>query len=437
MDTIYKASATVDDVNRERREVTAILGTPSVDRDNEVVLPEGLEKRNYAGITNLLNHNPNLPIGKTSWVKGDKDKIIGRYTVTGKTALGNDVFELLKEGILSGHSMGFIPSAASPPTQEEIAANPSLAGVRRIHRRYELVEFGPVSTPANRDALTVSVRKSLSPETLKLLDIDGNPLPEPVQKDSKDTKLNRETVTHARALIREGKVEKTADWSFTPADGDALLGPDKDDWTAYACAHLGVDEGQTKNTKARWNYPIIKDGKVWIHGLHAAEGRASAQGLTAIAEAAKGLFDEATGESPKATKSSESIRVNRAGVSHAKALIREKKIDNGPWDFTAADGNALLGPDGDDWVAYSAAHIGVDDAETVNTKARWKYPVIKDGKVFTHALSAAQGYANRLGLDAIADTAKELHALASPKAKCSEGYLLKKLDKHFDTCFAK
>src|SRR5271157_6405726 len=81
--------------------------------------------------------------------------------------------------------------------------------------------------------------------------------------------------------------------------------------------------------------------------------------------------------------------LNGPGRSHANSLVSAGKIDrNSSWSFSAADGNKLLGDGGDDWSAYSAAHLGVDKSEPDETKGRWSYPFEKNEKIYRSAVIA-------------------------------------------------
>lgn len=106
-------------------------------------------------------------------------------------------------------------------------------------------------------------------------------------------KLNPSAVAHIRDLIRSGRVNRSDSWSFSAADGNALLGKSGDDWTAYAAVHLGVDEQASDKTKARYHYPVAKGGQVYLGGLRAAIARGFQQGDSDIAKAAQRLLAEA------------------------------------------------------------------------------------------------------------------------------------------------
>src|ERR1700742_4855069 len=81
--------------------------------------------------------------------------------------------------------------------------------------------------------------------------------------------------------------------------------------------------------------------------------------------------------------------LNLVGESYAHSLVSAGKVDQASsWSFEAADGNALLGKNGDDWDSYSKAHLGLDRSANDKTKARFKYPFAKGGKLYRSALIA-------------------------------------------------
>lgn len=101
---------------------------------------------------------------------------------------------------------------------------------------------------------------------------------------------NSKGIARARSLIAAGKVNDGA-WSFSAEDGNKLLGPDGDDWAAYAAVHLAVDPDAPEKTKAHYKYPCIKGSEVYRRGVAAAESRAAQNGADAVAAAAKKLME--------------------------------------------------------------------------------------------------------------------------------------------------
>lgn len=102
-------------------------------------------------------------------------------------------------------------------------------------------------------------------------------------------RLNSSGAAHARSLVASGKVNSSASWSFSAADGNKLLG-DPPDWTRYGLWHMGVNPAQPEKTKARYSYPYGKNGVVYRSALRAIASRGSQQGDQAISSAASALL---------------------------------------------------------------------------------------------------------------------------------------------------
>ncbi len=167
MDKILKTYSAELTVDAGKREVLAVISTDAIDRDNEVVLPKGLKKKNYAGNPIVLfGHDTKCPIGKCLWVKEADGKILAKTYISDKTQLSRDVFGLMQDGVLSAFSIGFSSLKSSPPSPSEIKARPDLKDVRKIHREWEMFEYSVVPIPANPQALTLAVSKGYSSETL-------------------------------------------------------------------------------------------------------------------------------------------------------------------------------------------------------------------------------------------------------------------------------
>lgn len=92
-----------------------------------------------------------------------------------------------------------------------------------------------------------------------------------------------------------------------------------------------------------------------------------------------------------------STTANRAGISHAHSLVSAGKVNKGTWDFSAEDGNKLLGPNGDDWTNYAKWFLGVHPDQPDKTKAHYGYPFGKNGEVYRNAVISAKGRAAQQG----------------------------------------
>jgi hypothetical protein len=113
--------------------------------------------------------------------------------------------------------------------------------------------------------------------------------------------------------------------------------------------------------------------------------------------------------------------LNTEGEASAIALIRAGHYDMAsPWEFSAEDGNALLGPDGDDWEKYGRWHLGEDPSENAKTKAHWKYPHGKDGKVYRRAVASIRSRSAQNDDGTISDAAGRLMTAMDEEEKKKE-----------------
>jgi HK97 family phage major capsid protein len=84
-----------------------------------------------------------------------------------------------------------------------------------------------------------------------------------------------------------------------------------------------------------------------------------------------------------------SMKLNSKGVGHARSLIAAGKVDRSSgWGFSGEDGNKILGKD--NWDEYSKWFLATDPDEDQKTKAHYKYPYGKDGKVYRSGVIAAK-----------------------------------------------
>lgn len=128
------------------------------------------------------------------------------------------------------------------------------------------------------------------------------------------TTLNAEGESSAHALIRAGHYDMAAPWSFSAEDGDALLGPNGDDWDRYGRWHLGEDPAEKRETKAHWKYPYGKDGKVYRRALANIRSRATQNGDTTVFDAAGRLMTAMDEEEEKKESKSMSLRNSLLGT---------------------------------------------------------------------------------------------------------------------------
>ena len=196
-------SAKIDSIDEDERTVTAIISTGSVDRDREVLSPKGAEIDTYMDNPVVLwSHDPKVPIGKALWVKkmpaSRPNKLIAKVEFAPKdvSAKAEEIWQLFKGGFLKSFSVGFRPLKGHVPTPEEIKKNPDLAEAFWIFDEWELLEFSPVSVPANPEALALAIKSNdinLSDEMKKELEVieAEQEILKPVElKETKEVELN-------------------------------------------------------------------------------------------------------------------------------------------------------------------------------------------------------------------------------------------------------
>lgn len=108
--------------------------------------------------------------------------------------------------------------------------------------------------------------------------------------------LNGAGFSAARRLIADGKIDRTRPWSFSAADGNKLLGENRDNFRRFAAMHLGRDTTQADpNTKDAWRFPFGKlvgdQPTVFRSAVIAIRQRANQVGAPRLFEAAGQLLN--------------------------------------------------------------------------------------------------------------------------------------------------
>lgn len=151
------------EVNEDERTVTAIISTGAIDRDDEVLDPKGMDSTNFEKnpVVPWSHRAGEPPVGKALWVKAspkrNPTKILAKVKFA-MTERAEEVWQLFKGGFLNAFSVGFKPLEGRRPTPDDIKANPDLAEARFIFSKWELLEFSPVTVPANAEALALAVK---------------------------------------------------------------------------------------------------------------------------------------------------------------------------------------------------------------------------------------------------------------------------------------
>jgi hypothetical protein len=180
------AKAPTELLDGERADVSWI-STEEIDRDQEIVVARGMNDSQFRlnPIVTLQHCYGMPPVGKSLWRKRAKDgALVGIKAKTQYPQKPDDwpgdywgpdeIFTLIKNGLMNGKSIGFLRLKSHPPSSHEIAAAPELAGVGRIIDEWLLLEYACVFLPANQNALVEQVSKGLSvpPGMARMLNLD-------------------------------------------------------------------------------------------------------------------------------------------------------------------------------------------------------------------------------------------------------------------------
>lgn len=182
-----KTPLKAEDIKIEDGERAAIrfINTADVDRDNEIVVPDGAQVKDFGkSMTVLYAHNyRGYPIGRDLWLKLIKGKGWLAKTLYAKHQQAVDIYNMVKEHFLNTSSIGFIPLESVRPDSKgwdkakahivaEYGIKEKLIDkVRCIYTKWILLEHSDVPIPSNINALNIAVGKGFIKDEDLLKDV--------------------------------------------------------------------------------------------------------------------------------------------------------------------------------------------------------------------------------------------------------------------------
>ena len=214
MKKVFKLDSTIKAIEEGDGElrIAGYASTDSLDRQSDRILPTAWTRgglRNYEINPILLfNHDYNRPIGKVVEMSTDKRGLRIKGVIS-KSA--GEIYDLVKEGVLSTFSVGFLVKDAD--------YDKSADGL--IVKDAELLEVSVVSVPANQDA-TFSLAKSFDSQEdyqnfkKQFINGDTKSVTEGAREASRKTKMEDNTQdlinkAVAEALAASQKAAKQAE----------------------------------------------------------------------------------------------------------------------------------------------------------------------------------------------------------------------------------
>lgn len=143
-----------------RRVISMIGSTPSIDRDNDIIVQSGWDTKAFKKSSPVLwSHDHKIPaIAKVTKFNKSKDALTFdeiEFPEKGIHALSDMVFELIQGGFIKAGSVGFLPikSERRERTEEEEKNEPQSFCPPTTFIKQELLEFSIVNVGSNRDAI--------------------------------------------------------------------------------------------------------------------------------------------------------------------------------------------------------------------------------------------------------------------------------------------
>lgn len=158
----------------ERADIS-LVSAETVDRDGDVVIAKGMQLDYFRAnpIVTLAHKYDELPVGRAQWIKAVLGGIKAKTIYSQKPDdwqgpyIPDAVWQMTKEGILRGKSVGFLPTKLRPPTSKESAI---WKDANIVIESAVLLEYAVAPIPCNQDALVEAVAKGYADEaTLKRL----------------------------------------------------------------------------------------------------------------------------------------------------------------------------------------------------------------------------------------------------------------------------
>ena len=141
------------------RQVRAIVSTGEVDRMGDIIEQAGIKLDAFRRSPTILwQHDADHPIAKALSVNVEGGKLVAlvQFPDAGVSAKSDEVYGLIKAGVINSTSIGFVPLKSAP-----IDASKPYGGQRFTSS--EMLEFSFVSVPANSSALITGRSTSQTP----------------------------------------------------------------------------------------------------------------------------------------------------------------------------------------------------------------------------------------------------------------------------------
>jgi len=178
--TVKTAIGKAMTVDRDKRTLTATITTRSVDRDGDIIEPEGIDTTNFdKNPVVLWAHNySQIPVAKITKLYTNPQGLLAEI-VFAEHSFAKDVFNLYADGFLNAWSIGFVGQKGY--VEPRLDEDGRVQGY--VYNKVELLELSAVPIPANPEALTRSF-EGVSKNTLSTMSKSLETMPENLKSDA-------------------------------------------------------------------------------------------------------------------------------------------------------------------------------------------------------------------------------------------------------------
>ena len=153
------------EVTKTGRGFTAVITTAALDRDGEVVIPQGMDATEYERNPVLFwGHDYNLPVGKcVGLTRGDR-QIVGDFELAARpdgfegSYFPEFVASLIAQDVVKGVSIGYVP-AEGGTRRATVDDRKRYGDVHTVYSKWKLLEVSVAPLQANPEALITAVSK--------------------------------------------------------------------------------------------------------------------------------------------------------------------------------------------------------------------------------------------------------------------------------------
>lgn len=213
--------------------VISYITTGAVDRDGDIVKPDGVDLTHYLKHPVVLfgHKYSEMPIGRAAWIKTDVgNKGLVAKTIYANTPQADLIYNYRKEGFPLAVSIGFVPTsyvqAGDISKKDEFAAELKNAvkmgwvdekktgSVKTIIQKWSLLEFSDVPVPCNAEALQVACSKGLisQDEVKKMLGeevkVEETKIVKVIETKTEENSIKTNTPPVMKSIVDVKKLDK-------------------------------------------------------------------------------------------------------------------------------------------------------------------------------------------------------------------------------------